>query len=94
MDRGAWWAVHGAEKSRRKRLELDPREDLLEELMAVLSSILAWRTPWRTEEPCRLQSIGLQRVGHYSSDHTRNIWQDWVVKKPGQGRGEGVTVGT
>ena len=27
------------------------------------SSILAWRMPW-TEEPGRLQSIGLQRVGH------------------------------
>ena len=27
------------------------------------SRILAWRIPW-TEEPGRLQSIGLQRVGH------------------------------
>ena len=27
------------------------------------SSILAWKTPW-TEKPGRLQSIGLQRVGH------------------------------
>ena len=27
------------------------------------SSILAWKIPW-TEEPGRLQSIGLQRVGH------------------------------
>ena len=27
------------------------------------SSILAWRIPWR-EEPGRLQSMGLQRVGH------------------------------
>ena len=25
------------------------------------SGILAWRIPW-TEEPCRLQSVGLQRV--------------------------------
>ena len=24
---------------------------------------LAWRITW-TEEPCRLQSMGLQRVGH------------------------------
>ena len=38
-------------------------EDPLEEGMATLSSILAWRTPW-TEEPGRLQSMGLQRVGH------------------------------
>ena len=27
------------------------------------SSILAWKIPW-TEEPDRLQYIGLQRVGH------------------------------
>ena len=39
------------------------REDPLEEGMATLSSILAWRIPW-TEEPGGLQSIGLQRVGH------------------------------
>ena len=31
--------------------------------MATHSSILAWRIPW-TEEPGRLQSMGLQRVGH------------------------------
>ena len=30
------------------------------------SSILAWRIPW-TEEPGRLQSMGLQRVGHHGS---------------------------
>ena len=35
----------------------------LEEAMATHSSILAWRIP-RTVEPGRLQSIGLQRVGH------------------------------
>ena len=32
--------------------------------MATHSSILAWRIPW-TEEPGGLQSMGLQRVGHY-----------------------------
>jgi len=31
--------------------------------MATHSSILAWKIPW-TEEPDRLQSVGLQRVGH------------------------------
>ena len=35
----------------------------LEEGMATLSSILAWRVPW-TEEPGGLQSVGSQRVGH------------------------------
>ena len=38
-------------------------EDMLEKEMAVHSSILAWEIPW-TEEPARLQSMRLQRVGH------------------------------
>ena len=38
-------------------------EDPLEEGKATHSSTLAWRIPW-TEEPGRLQSIGLHRVGH------------------------------
>ena len=35
------------------------REDSQEKRMATHSSILAWRIPW-TEEPGRLQSMGLQ----------------------------------
>ena len=42
-------------------------EDPLEKVMATHFSILAWRIPW-TEEPGRLQSMGLQRAGH-----------DWVA---------------
>ena len=38
-------------------------EDLLEKEMATHSSILAWKIPW-TGEPGKLQSMGLQRVGH------------------------------
>ena len=38
------------------------QEDPLEKGVATHSSILAWRIPW-TEEPCRLQSMWLQRVG-------------------------------
>ena len=38
-------------------------EDPLGKEMATHSSIHAWRTPW-TEEPGRLQFMGLQRVGH------------------------------
>ena len=38
-------------------------EDLMEKEMATHSSILAWKIPW-TEEPGRLQSMGLQRIGH------------------------------
>ena len=39
------------------------QEYLLEKEMATHSSVLAWKIPW-TEEPSRLQSMGLQRVGH------------------------------
>ena len=45
------------------RVQSLSREDSLEKGMATHSSILAWRIPW-TEKPGRLQSIGLQRVGH------------------------------
>ena len=38
-------------------------EDLLEKEMATHSRFLAWRISWM-EEPGRLQSMGLQRVGH------------------------------
>ena len=38
------------------------QEDLLKKEMATHSSILAWKIPW-LEEPGRLQSMGLQRVG-------------------------------
>ena len=38
-------------------------EDTLEKGMATHSSILTWKIPW-TEEPGRLQSMGLQRVGY------------------------------
>ena len=37
-------------------------EDLLEKEMAIHSSTIAWKIPW-TEEPGRLQSMELQRVG-------------------------------
>ena len=39
------------------------QEDLLEKEMVTHSNILAWKIPWM-EELSRLQSMGLQRVGH------------------------------
>ena len=39
------------------------REDLLEKEMATHINIFDWEIPW-TEEPDRVQFIGLQRVGH------------------------------
>ena len=38
-------------------------EDPLEKEMATHSSIPAWKISW-TQEPGRLQYMGLQRVGH------------------------------
>ena len=38
-------------------------EESLEKGIVTHSSVLAWRIPW-TKEPVRLQSMGLQRVGH------------------------------
>ena len=45
------------------------QEDPLEKGMATHSSILAWEIP-QTEEPGKLQTIGLQRVGHDSATNT------------------------
>ena len=39
------------------------QEDPLEKEEATHSRILVWGIPW-TEEPGRLQGMGLQRVGH------------------------------
>ena len=44
-------------------VQLLGQEDLLEKEMATHSSILAWKISWM-EEPGRLQSMGLKRVGH------------------------------
>ena len=48
---------------RHKRPRFDVWVGTLEKEMATHSGILAWRIPW-TEKPHRLQSMGLQRVGH------------------------------
>ena len=49
-------------------------EDPLEKRMATHSSILAWRIPW-TEEPGRLQSMGLQKshIGHSDQKNPQNF---------------------
>ena len=45
------------------RLEMSILAQLTKKAMASHSSTLAWRIPW-TEEPGRLQSMGLLGVGH------------------------------
>ena len=57
--------------------------------MATHSSTLAWKIPW-TEEPGRLQSMGLLRVGHdwvtslslFTFMHWRRKWQPTPVFLP------------
>ena len=44
-------------------------QDALEKEMRAHSSILAWKVSWM-EEPDRLLSMGLQRVGHDSATNT------------------------
>ena len=39
------------------------QEDALEKEMASHSSTVTWKIPW-TEEPVKVQSMGLQRVKH------------------------------
>ena len=66
MDGGAWWAaVHGVAKSQTRLSDFTFTFHFpaLEKKMATHSSVLAWRITW-TEEPGKLQSIGLQIVGH------------------------------
>ena len=53
-------------------------EDPLEEEIATHSCILAWKTPW-TEEPGRLQSVWLQRVGHDWAHTFKDI--AWTILK-------------
>ena len=75
---------------RETRVQSLGREDLLEKAMAPHSSTLAWKIPW-TEEPGRLQSMGLQRVGHdwatslslFTFMHWRKKWQPTPVLLPG-----------
>ena len=60
------------------------------------SSTLAWKIPW-TEEPGRLQSMGLQRVGHdwatslslFTFMHWRRKWQPTPVFLPENPRDRG-----
>ena len=71
---------------RHKRGRFDPwidQEDPLEKEMATHSSILAWKI-LLMEEPGRLQSMGLQRTGHYwATDHAHAHKQCSESRKQG-----------
>ena len=68
--------------------------------MAPHSSTLAWKTSW-TEEPGRLQSMGLLGVRHdwatllslFTFLHWRRKWQPTPVFLPGESQGRGSLVG-
>ena len=72
----------------------------MEKAMATDSSTLAWKIPW-TEEPGRLQSMGLRRVGHdcatslslFTFMHWRRKWQPTPVFLPGESQRWGSLVG-
>ena len=71
-----------------------------EKAMARHSSTLAWKIPW-TEEPGRLQSMGLQTVGDnwatslslFTLMHWRRKWKPTPVFLPGESRGWGSLMG-
>ena len=71
-----------------------------EKALATHSSILVWKILW-TEEPGRLQSMGLRRVGHnrvtslslFTFMHWRRKWQPTPVFLPGESQGQGSLVG-
>ena len=62
-----------------------------EKALAPHSSPLAWKIPW-TEEPGRLQSVGLRRIGHdwatslslFTFMHWRRKWQPTPMSLPGE----------
>ena len=64
--------------------------------MAPHSSPLAWKIPW-TEEPGRLQSMGLLTVEHdlatslslFTFMHWRRKWHPTPVFLPGESQGQG-----
>ena len=72
----------------------------LEKAMAPHSSTLAWKIPWM-EEPGRLQSMGLLRVGHdwvtslsfFTFMRWRRKWQPTPVFLPGGSQGQRSLVG-
>ena len=73
---------------------------ILEKAMALHSSPLAWKIPW-TEEPGRLQSMGLLGVRHdwatslslFTFMHWRRKCQPTPVFLPGESQGRGSLVG-
>ena len=90
-----WWR-----DSSGRRVILVPVSEASEKAMTTHSSTLTWEIPW-TEEPGRLQSMGLQRVRHdwvaslslFTFMHWRRKWQPTPIFLPGESQGRGSLVG-
>ena len=62
------------QETQEMRVQSLGQEDPLEEEMATHSSILAWKIPW-TEDPSRLQPMGLQTV-----NMTELVMDEWMLQ--------------
>ena len=65
-------------RHKRRRFDAWMGKDPLEKEMATHSSILAWRIPW-TEEPGKLQSMELQRVGLDLGEASKQYVCVWLI---------------
>ena len=65
---------------RETRVQSLGRDDPLEKAMAIHSSAIAWKIPW-TEEPGRLQSMGLQRVGYNRATSLIHLYVLCIIYK-------------
>ena len=89
-----------SELSQKEKHQYSILMHIMEKVMAPHSSTLAWQIPW-TEEPGRLQSMGLRRVGHgwatslslFTFMHWRRKWQPTPVFLPRESQGRGSLVG-
>ena len=95
------WGAHFTDKVFQQVYNVWPvLQHFLEKATAPHSSTLAWKIPWM-EEPGRLQSMGLLRVGHDWATslslctfmYWRRKWQPTPVFLPGESQGQGSLVG-
>ena len=77
-----WWLSQNLPTMQETQVRFLGWEDPLEKGMATHSSVPAWRSPW-TEEPGRLQSVGLQRVGHSLAIEQSSLVAQRLKRLPG-----------
>ena len=100
QDRKSQFSFQSQRKAMPKNAQTTAQLHSSEKVMAPHSSSLAWKIPW-TEEPGRLQSMGLLRVGQdwanslslFTFMHWRKKWQPTPVFLPGESQGQGSLVG-